>query len=106
MQVESLDENVRAQIYKLHKDTTKSALAQLFDKSDLEATKLVEELWSRYLDAPQSERDMLLHNDPAALACDLAGVEWTAISQERLKKFNETRRPTMEALRIFLTGGA
>jgi hypothetical protein len=96
MQIESLDRSTRERIYQYHQAMTQAALVQVFDKSETEAAHTVRELWSRYESAPPRERDLLLHNDPVALACDLSGRAWSTVPQEQLKRFNETRRPALE----------
>jgi hypothetical protein len=96
MQIENLDNSTRERIYQHHQAMTQAALVQVFGKSEKEAAQAVRELWSRYESAPPRERDLLLHNDPVALACDLAGQDWSTVPQEPLKRFNESRRPSLE----------
>ncbi len=97
MQIEHLDHSTRERIYQFHRASTQAALVQVFNKAEAEAAEAVGELWSRYDSAPPRERDLLLHNDPVAVACDLSGEEWSAVSQERLRIFNDARRPALEA---------
>ncbi len=98
MKTINLDESSREEIYLFHRETTRAALIQVFGKSEQEATESVHELWSRYRYAPQSERDLLLHNDPVALACDLAKEEWRNVNQDRLREFNLVRRSGLESM--------
>jgi len=98
MRIEQLDEETRSGLHERHQAMTHAALVQVFGKSEDEAAKAVRELWSRYESAPRAERDLLLHNDPAALACDLAGQDWASVPQWRLDKFNESRRAMLEQL--------
>jgi hypothetical protein len=96
MQIEGLDETTLQRIHEAHRAMTQAALVQVFLKSEDQAARAVRELWSRYESAPRHERDLLLHNDPVALACDLAGQEWNKVPQDLLKKFNDARRPLLE----------
>jgi hypothetical protein len=57
---------------------------------------MVAEFSSLYDLAPQREPDLLLHNDPLALAYDLVGQDWNEITQARLDRFNETRKPALK----------
>jgi hypothetical protein len=92
MQIEVLDDASRQRMYRLHQEETQYALVQVFEKSEEDASRLVRELWSRYDTAPPRERDLLLHNDPVALACDLAEEVWSNVSKARLDKFNRSRK--------------
>jgi len=98
MHIEQLDEETRSRLHERHQAMTQAALVQVFDMTEEDAARAVRELWSRYESAPRAERDLLLHNDPAALACDLAGQDWNSVPQSRLQKFNESRRATLESL--------
>ena len=96
MEIENVSVATRQRIYDAHQEMTNAALVQVFQKTEEEARKAVNELWRRYENAPQRERDLLLHNDPVALACDLAEQPWEAVPKDRLAKFNETRRLALE----------
>jgi hypothetical protein len=96
MEIENLSHAVLQRLYQDHQAMTHAALVQVFSKSDKEASLVITELWSRYEQAPERERCLLLHNDPVALACDLAGQCWNEIDQSLLDKFNDVRRPALE----------
>ncbi|UFZ03060.1 hypothetical protein LQG66_28000 [Bradyrhizobium ontarionense] len=98
MHIEQLDDDSRIRIHERHQAMTQAALVQVFGMTQDDAARAVRELWSRYDAAPRAERDLLLHNDPVALACDLAGQDWSSIPQWRLDKFNESRRAALEEL--------
>ena len=92
MQLENLNEATRTQIFDAHMGMTQTALVQVFGKTESEAARLAQGLWSRFRDAPRQEQNLLLHNDPLALACDLAEGNWSDIDETKLARFNEARR--------------
>ncbi len=95
MQIESLNEETRAQLFNAHYGMTQTALVQVFGKTELEAARLTHDLWSKFTHAPRQEQNLLLHNDPVALACDLAQQQWSDIDQIKLAQFNNVRQPML-----------
>ena len=98
MKIEDVPGDTRRQFDEEHRDLTIAALVQVFEVHPHKATADVYKLWERFAHAPRGERDLLLHNDPLALACEIAEYNWNDIDQSRLAKFNETRRRQPEVL--------
>jgi len=88
MNIESLDDERFKILYEKHLDLTQLALTEVLGRSEEEASALVEDVRSKFRHAPRQERNWLLHNDPIALACDLANMEWSALNEAELKSFN------------------
>ena len=97
MQIENLGDASRERVFHAHLGMTQAALIQVFDKSEQEAARTVRELWSKFENAPRQEQDLLLHNDPVALACDLAGQQWSNVSEAKLAEFNKAREKKMQS---------
>jgi hypothetical protein len=91
MRFNVLPGDTKAQLIDAHKSMTQNALVQVFGQNEQSAATLVRKLWERFADAPSEERDLLMHNDPVALACDLLQVKWSDIDQEKLASFNKSR---------------
>ncbi len=96
MEIDILDAQTLQRLYLAHQAMTQAALMQVFAKTEQQAAQAVRDLWSQYEFAPERERHLLLHNDPVALACDLAGCEWSSVSKDLLEKFNAAREPTLK----------
>jgi hypothetical protein len=107
MQFESLPEDTRKQIFAEHQGMTQNALVQVFGHSEREAALLVRDLWNKFDDAPRQEQNLLVHNDPVALACELARQNWSDIDQEKLDQFNSVRSAILEKAAVgFALGDA
>lgn len=100
MQLENLNEATRTKIFDAHKAMTQTALVQVFGKTESEAARLVRDLWSKFNDAPRQEQNLLLHNDPVALACDLAEQNWSDVDESKLEGFNKARQAMLEAAEL------
>jgi hypothetical protein len=96
MRFENLPEETRQQIFAEHQGMTQNALVQVFGQSEGEAARLVRDLWTKFHDAPRQEQNLLVHNDPVALACDLAKKSWSDIDQAKLARFNFVRQAMLE----------
>lgn len=80
-----------------HKSETVSALVHIFAYEPAQAQVVVDNLWASYDYAPDRERFLLLHNDPAFLASELAGQGWSRLFRSRLKRFNDLRRERLRS---------
>jgi hypothetical protein len=98
MQIEDLTLESRRRIHEAHRAMTKDALVFIFEKTEEVAARAVRRFWAQYFRVSRRERDLVLHNDPVSLACEIAEVRWDEVPQDRLKTFNEMRRSTLEKL--------
>ncbi len=97
MNIEETTGNVIKAAVAEHRTDTEAALVELFQYQPNQAKRLVNEFWNLYKAASLQERYLLLHNDPAALATGLAGIEWRAVDKRELKKFNDGRRARLQS---------
>ena len=98
MQIEDLSLESRRRIHEAHRAMTQAALVFIFERTEDAAARAVRRFWAQYSRASRRERDLVLHNDPVSLACEIAEVKWDEVPRDRLKTFNEMRRPTLEKL--------
>ena len=96
VKLEDLSNRRLERIRQAHLAMTRSALIQIFEKTETDADEAIKELEARYVRYSPRMRDLLLHNGPVSLACELANCKWTDVQQDRLQKFNETCRATLE----------
>ncbi len=75
--VNSLPDEEKLRILQILVAQTQRALMDLCQQSEADAAAIISDLQKRYKHATQTERDLLLHNDPVSLACELADVEWS-----------------------------
>ncbi len=97
MFIETLDTQTRSKVFESFFGTTAEALVEVFGKSEREARELIETLSRKFAEAPTREQNLLLHNDPVALASDLAEVPWANVDAQRLQAFVSRRRPSRPA---------
>ena len=97
MNIDQGDEAVIRGAILEHRSETVSALVNIFEYEPERARLQVNELWASYDHAPDRERFLLLHNDPAFLASELAGQGWNGLFRSRLKKFNDRRRERLRS---------
>lgn len=96
MRFNVLPEDTRSQLFAIHQAMTQRALVQVFGQTEHQAANLVRKLWLKFADAPRQEQDLLVHNDPVALACDLVQENWADIDQEKLDQFNAAREDLLK----------
>ena len=96
MKFEQLDPATRKKLIGAHRAMTHAALVQVIGLNEADATKTIRDLWQRYETAPQIQQDLLLHNDPLALACNLAERSWESLSRDKVENFNAMRRGPLE----------
>jgi hypothetical protein len=80
-----------------HRSETEVVLVEIFGYDTDRAKLAVGNLWASYDHAPERERYLLLHNDPASLAGELAGQKWDRLYSRRLKEFNDRRRGRLQS---------
>jgi hypothetical protein len=87
----------RKAAYELHARMIKVALEEIFQFPSGRAERSVIDLLQKYDDAPEEERDFLLHEDPVKLAMEIAGVSQNdSRYASGLKRYNEQIRPNFE----------
>lgn len=96
MKIEDLSNKTLERLRQAHLAMTKAALVQVFEKSETDAVKIIGALEESYAGASPREKNLLLHNDPVALACNLVNCKSSEVPQDRLAKFNEARRASLE----------
>lgn len=96
MFMDNLNPEAKGQLIRDYLSMLHYALVQVFDKREWEAHKIVQDLKSRFENAPPRQWDLMLHNDPVALACELVGAQWSDVDSHRLAEFNKTRAPMFE----------
>jgi hypothetical protein len=86
---------IRKAAYELHARMIKVALEEIFQFPSGSAERSVSDLLQKYDDAPEEERDFLLHEDPVKLAMEIAGVssQNDSLFAPGLKRYNEQLRP-------------
>jgi hypothetical protein len=97
MNIDQASESVIRGAILEHKSETEAALVEIFEYDTVRAKNAVSKLWASYAHAPDRERYLLLHNDPAFLAGELVGQEWNRLYRSRLKEFNDRRRHRLQS---------
>lgn len=93
------DEDARKAAHELHARMIKVALIEIFQFPDRRAEDRVHDFLQKYSDAPERERDFLIHEDPVNLAAQIAGKSDIDPQDfaRRLKHYNEQVRPRFVA---------